>query len=124
MALLVQRRTKPDSASLNPVCLVSHLNGRDASVPRWDPVIKNPLASLLSTPHPSTLKENKIHNDLLATNLGTKRMTCLSSSWVLRHENERSSPDERAPAMPALGAFCAVVLANDKGVEFGAGAIR
>jgi hypothetical protein len=44
-------------------------------VPRWEPVMIKPLASLLSTPHSSTLKKKIFDNVFFATDLGTKRMT-------------------------------------------------
>ena len=117
-----------DSACLNPVCQVSHLNGhRDIfgesrrPSPEWEPVMLRPLASLLSTPHSSTLKEKNLNNTFFATDLGTKRMTAPMYSVVI---DERSSPDERAPAMPASGTFRAVALAMTPRVEFGAGRIR
>jgi hypothetical protein len=37
--------------------------------------MKKPLASLLSTPHSSTLKKKIFNNEFPAKDLGTKRMT-------------------------------------------------
>jgi len=117
MSLLVNRWTIPDSASLNPVCQVSHLNGRcdthqraAASIPRMETNDDKTTRFVVIDPIFFKLEGNIYNNGFLATAQAAKRLTAPKRSAVI---NTRTSPDERAPAIPDTGTFRAVVRAKD-----------